>query len=85
MMIGSFHAWGFVLNQLGFWWVSVATTILPITVCVTPWYEGFAQGDWSTLALVYGGLLGFIVTFFIEDKLEFSLGTNAVPTLCYVR
>jgi len=53
ILSGVLHIWGTIL----------AVLFIPATISLTPWYEGFHNGNWLLLAMVYGGLIvGLILT-----------------------
>ncbi|MBX3708274.1 MAG: hypothetical protein KIT56_03505 [Gammaproteobacteria bacterium] len=70
LILGGVLAYGFVLQKLGFILGVIAAILLPVTVVVAPWYEGFVLGKWLPFFLLYGGLAVQILLTLIEDKLR---------------
>ena len=65
-LIGGF--WGLILcvgivnNALGFLGVVVSLFLFPFLITLAPLFDGFANGEWMTLMVVYGGgLVGFVL------------------------
>ena len=57
--------WNIVVETLGFFWALASFIVFPLLsliLLITPFYAGFAQGDWKLAAFSYGG--GFIGTIF---------------------
>ncbi len=55
--LGGLLAYGFVLHKLGFILGVVAAILLPVTLCVAPFYEGFVDNNWLPMILLFGGTL----------------------------
>ena len=67
--------WGFLLSlgliseAAGLWGVAVGVAVAPITVVATPLYALFASGDWTPLALNYGGSVASALLFYLGAAL----------------
>ena len=46
---------GIVISEAGFWGAVFAFLLFPVMVAVAPWYAALAYGDWTAIAVVYGG------------------------------
>ncbi len=49
---------GIVYDALGTIGAIAALFVLPATLGIAPWYEGFAHGNWFPLLLTYGSGIG---------------------------
>ncbi|MCL4183419.1 MAG: hypothetical protein KJ011_08220 [Burkholderiaceae bacterium] len=67
--------WGFLLSlgliseAAGMWGVIVALLLAPITIAATPFYAGFAWGEWVPMALNYGGGLASALLLYLGAAL----------------
>lgn len=59
-IVSFFWSLAVIIDTLGFIGGLVAFILLPVTIVFAPFYVGFSTGDWTLLAITYGG--GIVAT-----------------------
>lgn len=58
-----FWSMSIIVQQVGFFGGLIAFLLAPITITFAPFYIGFAQGDWTLVAITYGGgIIGAMIS-----------------------
>lgn len=68
-IISFFWSMAVIIAATGFWGGLVAFMFAPIMIIFAPFYVGFRTGDWTLLAITYGGtIVGGIVFVLSKDE-----------------
>ncbi len=54
-IVSFFWSMSVIVQELGFIGGVIAFLFAPITIVFAPFYVGFAKGNWTLLAITYGG------------------------------
>ncbi|MBN9331817.1 hypothetical protein [Comamonas sp.] len=67
-IISFFWSMSIIVQNLGFIVGAIAFFLFPATIAFAPFYVGFSTGDWTLLAITYGGgILASIIMAMARD------------------
>jgi len=67
-IISFFWSMSIIFQNLGFIVGAIAFFLFPATIAFAPFYVGFSTGDWTLLAITYGGgILASIIMAMARD------------------
>jgi hypothetical protein len=67
-LISFFWSMAVIIDKLGFIGGLIAFLIIPLTIVFAPFYVGFATGNWTLLAITYGGGILAAVLFGLSKQ-----------------
>ena len=54
-IVSFFWSMAVIIDNLGFFGGLIAFVFFPVTIVFAPFYVGFSTGNWTLLAISYGG------------------------------
>lgn len=67
-IVSFFWSMAVIIENLGFVGGLIAFFVLPITIVFAPFYVGFSTGNWTLLAITYGGGILASIIFAISKN-----------------
>jgi len=68
-IVSFFWSMAVIIENLGFIGGLIAFFVLPVTILFAPFYVGFSTGNWTLLAITYGGgVVATIISALSKDE-----------------